>query len=151
MTKLGQHFTLKEFTDSETARKYGIKNNPTEFQIESIRHLVMEVLQPLRYALDKPIFITSGFRSEKLNEAVNGSKNSHHLCENYYAAADIVVSDLQPEDVQFQIRNHSLPIEECINEYDKWIHVSARRNENQFLKAIKDQYGKSLYEEVVWV
>jgi hypothetical protein len=40
--------------------------------------LVQYFLDPLREALGRPIRVTSGYRSEAVNAAVGGSKNSRH-------------------------------------------------------------------------
>lgn len=149
--QLSEHFTLKEFTDSDKAKEHGIENIPDGYQISSIRFLVIEVLQPLRYILNKPVIITSGFRSQKLNQLVGGKKYSHHLCLDNYAAGDIVVPGIEPEKVQYEVMNNNLPVEECINEYDEWTHISIRKPSMQLIKAIRDKYGGSKYEVVSWV
>lgn len=73
-----RHFTLSEFTRSETAQKNGIENNPNESQIQNIECLCALILDPLRDAIGHPIFITSGFRVPWLNHLVGGSNNSAH-------------------------------------------------------------------------
>ena len=138
--EVSEHFKLSELVKSDIAEKRGIKNIPATFQIESLKYLVLHVLQPLRYALDRPVIVSSGYRCDELNLAVGGKWDSHHLCEGFFAAADIIVPGLTPTEVQYEIWNHSLPVEECINEYGKWVHVSARRPQLEFLKASEQGY-----------
>lgn len=54
-------------------------------------------LDGLRYYYAKPITITSGWRSERVNNAVGGAKNSFHLVG---MAADIIVSTVPASHVQ---------------------------------------------------
>ena len=57
-------------------------------QPENIEALVINVLDPAREALGRPIYVSSGYRCPKHNTAVGGVTNSQHMrCE----AADISV------------------------------------------------------------
>lgn len=77
-TRLTKHFTLEEFTRSKTAEKLGIKNCPNKSAIMNLEYTAKQ-LEKIRDYIKKPIIITSGFRSPKLNKAVGGVKNSYHL------------------------------------------------------------------------
>lgn len=59
-------------------------------------------LQVIRDLTGAPIKITSGYRSEALNEAIGGSQNSYHLTGK---AADIVIARMKPSQVQAFLRN----------------------------------------------
>ena len=52
---------------------------------------LMSVLNILRHLLGKPIYVNSGFRTEKVNKAVGGVPNSLHLQGR---AADIRANDM---------------------------------------------------------
>jgi uncharacterized protein YcbK (DUF882 family) len=74
------NFTISEFLKSETATKYGIDNIPHNNQVlDNILLLIVNVMQPLRNYVGKPIIITSGYRSIGLNAKVGGVPNSQHL------------------------------------------------------------------------
>ena len=73
-----KYFTLKEMTKSDTAIRRRISNVPNEQEKQNIYQLVEKILDPLREAYGKPIIVSSGFRCEKLNTAVGGSKTSQH-------------------------------------------------------------------------
>lgn len=60
---------------------------PSEVQA-NIEALVSNVLDPLREAYGKPIYVSSGYRCEKHNAAVGGVPRSQHLLGE---AADISV------------------------------------------------------------
>lgn len=92
-----KYFTMDEFIRSETATKRGIDNTPTDYQKSNVIEMVENLLDPLREAwghyckqraLGTPaIKVSSGIRSEALNEAVGGSKTSAHY---HGYAADLV-------------------------------------------------------------
>ena len=67
-----------------------IDNFPAWQHVQNLQELTEKLLDPLREAYGKPINVTSGFRSKKLNEALKGSKTSAHLL-GY--AADLVPAD----------------------------------------------------------
>ena len=78
---LSPHFAVLEFTESATARKYGIVNEPTPEAVDNLRRLCYCTMEPLREALGLPVIITSGFRSKELNAIVahkaNKSRSAH--------------------------------------------------------------------------
>ena len=72
------YFTNNELIDSETAKRLGIKNEPTKEQWINLFAIRDNVLNPLREKFGKPIRITSGFRSPELNKSVGGKPTSQH-------------------------------------------------------------------------
>lgn len=119
--KLTPNFTLQEMTVSQEGARRGVPNIPTEFQIDSLRRLCRDVLEPLREALGKPIVVTSGFRSPSINAMVGGSKTSDHLDGR---AADIIVPGFTPLAVAKKIVELNLPFKQVIEEFGQWTHVS---------------------------
>jgi zinc D-Ala-D-Ala carboxypeptidase len=75
---LSANFKLSELIKSETAMRLDIDNTPSEEQIESLRLLCENILQPVRDHFGKPVKISSGFRCSALNQAAGGSANSDH-------------------------------------------------------------------------
>lgn len=63
MVRITKNFTLEELNSSDTARVKGINNRPTTEVIDNLTRLAYCLLQPLRDKLNKPIIITSGYRS----------------------------------------------------------------------------------------
>ena len=128
-----KYFKMKEMTKSSTANKLGIDNTPDELVIDNLNNLVINVLDPLREKWGKPIRVTSGYRCQKLNEAVGGVRNSQHLKGQ--------AADIQPLDYSLIDKFISFVKEWCKhNEFDqciiersktgKWVHISWR-NENR--------------------
>lgn len=142
-----KYFTIKELTNSATAKRKGIDNKPSQDITSALTALVDNVLDPLRQAYGKPIVVTSGYRCAKLNKAVGGASSSQHVKGE---AADIrSVSDNPKENkIIFDlIRKLNLPFDQLINEYNyDWIHVSFSRykKRGQVLTATKKN-GRTIY------
>lgn len=75
---LTPHFTLDEFTVSQTAVRLGIDNTPSPVVIDHLRQLAA-VLERVRAYLGAPLLVSSGYRSYLLNHAIGGSATSAHL------------------------------------------------------------------------
>lgn len=119
---LSPHFTIAELTFSETAVRAGREIVPDEKQLENLRHLCVNVLEPLREDLGVPIVVTSGLRPEWLNIIVGGSKTSDHMSG---LAADIRAIGLSPMQVCQRASELSLPTRQIILEFGRWCHISA--------------------------
>lgn len=63
---------------------------PAELRPNAVR-LIREVLQPCRNWLRAPLYVTSGYRSPALNNAVDGDDNSQHMNAT---AADMTTRNL---------------------------------------------------------
>ena len=75
--KLSRNFTLQELIKSDTAIRKGIDNNPNADQIEKLKALCENILQPVRDHFGR-VKVTSCFRSVELCLAINSSANSQH-------------------------------------------------------------------------
>ena len=81
----------RKFIKSNTASARGIDNSFVSDEHRNNAKLLCEkVFQPLRAFIGKPITISSGYRSPKLNKAVGGSSTSQHC---YGQAMDIDSSE----------------------------------------------------------
>ena len=118
---LSKHFTLDEFTFSQTAVRAGIDNTPSPAVILNLQNLCNNLLEPLRERVG-PIRITSGYRSSLVNSRVGGAANSQHL---YGEAADIVVPGMSVYDVACLVRDE-FNYDQVIQEFGRWTHVSLR-------------------------
>ena len=76
--KLSANFTLEELTKSQTASRKGIPNNPNASQIDNLKSLCTNVLQPIRSHFGQPVTISSGFRSGELCIAIGSKITSQH-------------------------------------------------------------------------
>ena len=130
---MGKYFTIEELTKSNTAKRNGIENKPTEEQIGYMNALIDNVLDPLREAYGKPIYVNSGFRSKELNSFVGGTSSSHHLCKNGYAAADLTTKTKKGNKEIFElVQTLDLPFAEMGSEQKyAWIHISYNPNDDR--------------------
>lgn len=74
----------------------GLPNKPSAIATARLRSLSHK-LQILRDAVNKPLYINSAFRSDAVNRAVGGVRNSLHL---YGCAADVSIRNLTPEELK---------------------------------------------------
>src|SRR5210317_783700 len=113
--KLTENFSLKEMTQSQTALKNNIDNDPNAEQIENLRQLCQTILQPIREDFQLPINITSGFRSPELCKLIGSKPTSQH-CANECAAADFEIPGVDNKKV-FKHIIENLPFDQIILEY----------------------------------
>jgi uncharacterized protein YcbK (DUF882 family) len=92
MAKITQNFSLEEFKCKDGS---DIPNSALLNITELARNL-----EVLRTAINKPIAITSGYRSPKYNAKIGGVKDSQHLRGT---AADIKVKAMTPKEVALVI------------------------------------------------
>ncbi len=120
--KITEHFTTKEMT--KTSTNYDNQPNPAEFS--NLYDLCFEILEPIRKLLCDyakvivKLDITSGYRSEEVNEAVNGAKNSQHMTGN---AADFIPKGIYLTEAYHLIQKSNIPYDQMILE-NGWIHIS---------------------------
>lgn len=148
---LTKDFSLEELCRSQAADRSGINNTPDETQIANLTALCVNVLQPIRDALDGPIHIDSGFRNPMVNALVGGVSNSQHLEGK---AADTVCS-LSTIDYAYFILNTGVKFDQMILEFysaekgpnSGWVHISYNegKNRGQILTAKKNSGGKTVY------
>ena len=144
--KLNENFSLKEMTQSQTALKNNIDNEPSAEQIENLRQLCKTILQNLRDDFQLPVKITSGFRSPELCQLIGSKPTSQH-CANECAAADFEIPGIDNKKV-FRHIIENLPYDQIILEYydesdinSGWIHVSWSPNpRGQALTKDKEGY-----------
>lgn len=121
-----KYFSFDEFSRSATAAEKGIDNTIPFAAKVNIERLVRLVLDPMRMAWDAPIYITSGYRSVRLNVEVGGAKKSYHKCYDTHAAADITTGTRDGNiELYNAIKDSSLPYLELICEGDgAWLHIA---------------------------
>lgn len=146
---LSRNLSLAEMINSATAKRLGINNEPTREHLQAMIRLAENVFQPIRNHFRVPIIVSSGYRSEALNKAVNGSKTSQH---SKGEAMDIDMDNTSITNKQiFDFIKDNLIFDQLIFEFGTdsnpdWVHVSYKKvgNRKQVLRAIK-QSGKTAY------
>ena len=149
---LSRNFTLQELIKSDTAIRKGIDNNPNADQIEKLKLLCENILQPVRDHFGR-VKVTSGFRSEQLCVAIKSSVNSQHAKAE---AADFEVMGTDNAELADWIQKN-LEYDQLILEFytpgepnSGWIHCSyvSDSPRKQFLHAYKSE-GKTKYKPII--
>jgi uncharacterized protein YcbK (DUF882 family) len=124
--QLSRNFSLQELIKSDTAIRKGIDNNPNADQIEKLKELCENILQPVRDHFGR-VKVTSGFRSATLCEAIGSSSRSQHCKAE---AADFECVGIDNAELADWIKDN-LPYDQLIVEYytpgepnSGWIHCS---------------------------
>ena len=149
---LSRNFSLQELIKSDTAIRKGIDNNPNADQIEKLKLLCENILQPVRDHFGR-VKVTSGYRSVELCMAIGSSANSQHAKAE---AADFECLGVDNAELSDWIKNN-LDYDQLILEYytpgepnSGWIHCSyiPEGRRASFLHAFK-QDGKTKYKPVI--
>jgi len=142
---MSNYFTISELCHSDIANARLIVNRPSPQAVDMMERLIDEVLNPLRDEFCSPIKVNSGYRSEALNKAVNGSKTSAHLIG---AAADIKAINGKNRELfelaKDMIEDGVIEVSQLIWEYGdedepQWIHIActypgSKHNEILYLR-----------------
>jgi uncharacterized protein YcbK (DUF882 family) len=125
MTNLTPHFTLDELTASETAERNGWDNSPNEQELENLKRLA-DFLEQVKVVMGgKPIMISSGLRTKKVNDAVGSKDTSQHRIG---CAADFKVPSMTPDEVVRKIIASGISYDQVISEFGRWVHISVPSN-----------------------
>ena len=149
---LSRNFTLSELIKSDTAIRRGINNNPNAEQIEKLKALCENILQPVRDHFGR-VKITSGFRSPELCTAIGSSVNSQHAKAE---AADFECIGVDNAELFDWIKNNLTPDQLILEFYTPgdpnsgWIHCSWVEGTPRasFLHAYKSE-GKTKYKPII--
>ena len=146
--KLSKNFALSEVTHSNTAKRLGIKNEPTKEHLDNLQMLIRDLIQPIRDGIG-PIRVSSGYRNPELNRAIGGSHKSQH-CKG--EALDLQFwkrGKMSNKVIYDWILKSGLDFDQMINEFDfAWIHISFKEqgNRRQVLEAYNDNDGDTKYK-----
>tara|TARA_R100001463_G_scaffold89571_1_gene144328 strand:- start:7 stop:492 length:486 start_codon:yes stop_codon:yes gene_type:complete len=133
--QLSKHFKLSEFEKSSTATRLGIKNKAGSGEIKNLTDLCYAVLEPVRAKFEKPIMVTSGYRSEELCVAIKSSKTSQHTKGQ---AVDFEIAGVSNLQLAIWIENNC-DFDQLILEFWKedegansgWVHCSYNEGSNR--------------------
>lgn len=142
-TMLSPHFSLEEFLASQTAAREGIDNSPSPEHLENLKRTAA-VMEKVRELLgNKPIIVSSGYRSPALNAAVGGSSTSAHC---FGLACDFQCPAFgTPHEIceTLQACVMQLGIDQLIDEYPPggWVHIGLREGDPRHQVATIDSRG----------
>jgi len=132
--QLSTHVSLSDATASQTAARNGLKNQPPPELIPVLRATANGIYEPLWYATDGQIRISSFYRSEAVNATVGGSKTSQHVKGE---AIDIQATGSLTNGELLEIARKTLKtFDQLISEFGSvkqpaWVHVSLRKVGNR--------------------
>jgi zinc D-Ala-D-Ala carboxypeptidase len=119
------HFSLAEFTASDTAARLGIDNSlPNELRDNAEQTLQM--MERIRFHLGVPITITSGYRCAALNKAIGSKPSSDHVIA--FACDFKAPKAGTPAQIakSLALVVDMLGIGQLILEFGTWVHVSTK-------------------------
>ena len=142
--KLSNNLSVKEVMKSNTAKRFGIDNRPTIEHLQNLKAIALNIFQPARNHFKKPIFVSSGYRSEDLNEKIGGSKTSQHSKGQALDLDAHTFGGLTNKEL-FDFISEHLEFDQIIWEFGTdeepdWVHVSyvsSGINRGESLKAYK--------------
>jgi hypothetical protein len=139
---LTEHFTLEELTRTDHRQ---FDNTPNDAEIANLVRLA-EFLEKVKEVLGgKPIIVNSAFRSAEVNRAVGSSDKSQH---RRGCACDFRVPGMTPDEVVKAIVASDLKYDQCILEFNSWIHISIPNTEDakpRLMSLIIDKSGTRAY------
>jgi len=149
---LSRNFPLSQLIKSDTAIRKGINNNPNAEQIEKLKSLCENILQPVRDHFGR-VKVTSGFRSPELCVAIGSSVNSQHARAE---AADFEVIGTDNAELFDWIKANLTPDQLILEFYTPgepnsgWVHCSwvAENPRKQLLRAYRED-GKTRYKPII--
>ena len=139
-----KYFSSDEMIYSSTARKLGIDNTPSEEVCEHLKELML-VLDEIRAGWGSPIHVNSGFRCDRLNTAVGGSKTSVHKIG--YAADLYPWNNRISKFIDYMLewaKTHDFDqlILEENSKGSRWVHIGLYNNKHGQRKQIKNMKVK---------
>ena len=145
--KLSKNLTLGEATKSHTAIKYGISNKPSGEHLSNLIQIASKIFQPVRDHFQKPIIVSSGYRSQALNDIIGGASGSQHSKGEALDLDGSVENFLIFEYIKNNLEFDQLIWEFGDDENPDWVHVSykSENNRGEVLQAVR-QNGKVIYK-----
>ena len=131
------YFTIKELTNSSTAKKLGIDNTPTPEICVKLNTLI-SALDKIREQYGKPITVTSGYRCTELNRAVGGAVNTDGTPKSQHCkgeAADLVGRNDDETRKIFETAKVFGQFDQLLYEKNSkgniWVHISYKASGNR--------------------
>jgi hypothetical protein len=140
--ELSNHFSLEDFTFSQTAIRHGINNRPGREILSNII-TTAEKMDKIQDLLGKKIRISSGYRSQELNTRIGSKPSSQHTKGQ---AVDFTCSDFgSPREIIIAILNSGIEFDQLILEFNSWVHISFVDNNNRNQALIIDKNGTRVF------
>ena len=121
---------MSKLLKSEDTEKYNISNIPDKQSLDNMLTLIIECLQPIRNYINKPMIISSGYRSPRLNghPLINGAQNSQHVTGQ---AVDFTIKGMTPKQIIEKVIASGVEYDQLLNEHNIWVHISYNKGKNR--------------------
>ncbi|MBX9706862.1 MAG: DUF882 domain-containing protein [Caulobacteraceae bacterium] len=141
--RLSDHFTLAELTHSNTALRRGLDNTPPPEVLDQLI-LTADRMEGVRQLLgDRPIKVSSGYRSPAVNRAVGGSRTSAHRTGH---AVDFTCPDFgTPAEVAAHLAKHLTDFDQLIEEFGGWVHIGFGPGKRRQVLTARKVGGRTKY------
>jgi zinc D-Ala-D-Ala carboxypeptidase len=146
---LTDHFSLEEFIHSEKAITNNIDNSLPDFLKENAL-IVLNALEKVRAFYNKPISITSGYRSPDVNKLAGGSATSSH---QKALAVDFHINGISNKSICLELAKGLIvpDFDQIIYEFGEngWVHLGMAEKKNKprkMLLTAKRENGKVVYQ-----
>lgn len=141
MPYLTVNFTLEELTATQHRL---IDNTPPAWVKENLERLADELEAVRKVLRNRPILVSSGYRSPELNKAVGGSKSSRHM---QGLAADFICPSFgSPYEVCNTLAGSDLEFDQVIYEYGRWCHYGLALSGNEPRRMLLSIHRPGRYE-----
>lgn len=152
MERISDHITYEEAVKSQVAITYGIANVPDKDSLQRMKLVASKIFEPTRKGLgDRPIFVSSFYRSPEVNRKAGGSPTSDHPKGKAIDMDGDVFQIPSNKDI-FKFIYENVTFDQLIWEFGTdenpaWVHVSydPNHNRNQVLRA----YPGGTYVELI--
>lgn len=129
-----KNFEPEEFIKSVTASTEGIDNNIYDKEVLDNMICTADKMQEIRDKLKSPIKINSGYRCLKLNRRIGSKDTSQHVKGQ---AIDFICPRFgTPKQIVEFLEDEGVEVDQCLLEFDRWVHLSIRSKEN------RNQFGE---------
>lgn len=144
-------FTVADLTRSDKAKQLKIENTPTFDECNKLQRLLDKFINPIAelYGGDD-LYISSGFRNQRVNKAVGGAENSQHRraeavdlkCKDMNRLFDLIAENFDYDQLISEFPSHGVP---------QWVHCSFKVDGGtpRKQKMISDKVnGKTTYTNI---
>ncbi|WP_296683203.1 D-Ala-D-Ala carboxypeptidase family metallohydrolase [Flavobacterium sp.] len=144
--QLSKNLSLSEMIRSESAKRLGINNMPTQEHLDNMKKLAINIFQPIREHFNIPIHISSGYRSLALNKAIKGASTSQH-CKGEAMDIDMDATNITNKQI-FNYIKDNLVFDQLIwegsgKDNPDWVHVSYSTSGKQRKQILKTNDKKT--------
>tara|TARA_R110000868_G_scaffold800_1_gene5869 strand:- start:2720 stop:3184 length:465 start_codon:yes stop_codon:yes gene_type:complete len=144
--KISDHLSLAEVIRSETAKRSGVSNMPTEQHLKNFKALANNIFEKIRLHFGVPIYVSSGYRSKELNAIIKGASSTSQHCKGQAIDIDMdgslggVTNKMVFDFIKDNLVWDQMIWEHGTDDNPDWVHVSyvVGHNRKNLLRAYRE-------------